>query len=259
MARRGHPHRGANRGPAILWRTGAGRSQGPSGPARAMLSVLPPPALLIILAALALTGCESPAERAHRNSVRARIERSSAALPSQAAAHGLSAASYLIGKVTVKAQVTGAPAFRVEARRGSIAAFPCVDCHTKPVEKLRAGQGRRAAHWSIELAHAPPTTLKCATCHNAEAGMGALRLLDGSRVGFDHSYRLCGQCHSLQARDWAGGAHGKRLEGWAGPRVVRNCTGCHNPHDPPGPVVAPRWPAIVPNAPPKLAQEGASH
>jgi len=29
------------------------------------------------------------------------------------------------------------------------------------------------------------------------------------------------------------------LGGWAGPRVVQSCTGCHNPHDPLFPVKMP--------------------
>ena len=32
--------------------------------------------------------------------------------------------------------------------------------------------------------------------------------------------------------DWAGGAHGKRLAGWAPPRVSKTCVECHNPHQP---------------------------
>ncbi len=52
----------------------------------------------------------------------------------------------------------------------------------------------------------------------------------GQKIDFDHSYQLCGQCHFRQKRDWLGGAHGKRETYWAGERVVRNCTSCHNPH-----------------------------
>ena len=51
-------------------------------------------------------------------------------------------------------------------------------------------------------------------------------------VPLNESYRLCAQCHFIQVEAWSGGAHGKRLDTWRGPRVVMNCTDCHNPHDP---------------------------
>ena len=31
---------------------------------------------------------------------------------------------------------------------------------------------------------------------------------------------------------WAGGAHGKRLDGWQGRRVLMGCADCHDPHRP---------------------------
>jgi cytochrome c2 len=38
-----------------------------------------------------------------------------------------------------------------------------------------------------------------------------------------------------------GGAHGKRISYWAGQRVVKNCTACHDPHSP---RFKKRWPVI---------------
>jgi len=35
-----------------------------------------------------------------------------------------------------------------------------------------------------------------------------------------------------QAEAWAGGGHGKRLDGWEGRRVVMACADCHDPHNP---------------------------
>ena len=59
-----------------------------------------------------------------------------------------------------------------------------------------------------------------------------LALKSGDRVGLDLGYRLCAQCHSAQAQAWAGGGHGKRLDGWQGRRVVMGCSDCHDPHRP---------------------------
>jgi hypothetical protein len=51
-------------------------------------------------------------------------------------------------------------------------------------------------------------------------------------VALDHAYRLCAECHSPQVTAWAAGAHGKRLDGWRGRRVVMGCAECHDPHRP---------------------------
>jgi hypothetical protein len=62
--------------------------------------------------------------------------------------------------------------------------------------------------------------------------MDELRTATGKWVSFDHSYLVCGSCHAKQLMDWAGGAHGKRLQYWHGARIIETCTGCHNPHQP---------------------------
>lgn len=133
------------------------------------------------------------------------------------------------------------PAFSVLSRESQLAKAPCSRCHTEPVASMRwsGADGRRRAHWEVNLAHAPAEVMQCDTCHQVDGG-GALRLLGGLPVGFDHAYQTCGQCHTGQVADWAGGAHGKRAGGWAPPRVVYNCTECHDPHRP---TLASRWPA----------------
>ena len=126
-----------------------------------------------------------------------------------------------------------APEFFVAARTPKMERFPCGRCHNQPLSKLvqrSAGEGKKA-HWSITLQHAPSTTMTCKTCHG-EDKMEELATLNGNSVNINHSYQVCGQCHSKQMKDWAGGAHGKRLGGWAPPRVVINCAACHNPHRP---------------------------
>ena len=132
----------------------------------------------------------------------------------------------------------GQPALQVEPRTTQMTRFPCARCHEKPLAALK--QTRPAAHWEVKLQHAPGVITECRTCHS-EAPTQSLKLLNGKEVGFDASYELCAQCHSRQASDWRGGAHGKRTSGWAAERRVLSCTGCHNSHQP---RLAPRWPAM---------------
>ena len=143
-----------------------------------------------------------------------------------------------------RVEVTGypdRPRFYALARTSAIEKYPCATCHTMPIERLRsAADARRRAHWDITLDHAPPAVMSCATCHTLDAP-DRLRTLEHRPVDFDHGYQVCAQCHSRQASDWAAGAHGKRVGGWAPPRVVYACAQCHNPHRPRWDT---RWPAV---------------
>jgi hypothetical protein len=148
----------------------------------------------------------------------------------------------LHGRQIVPALVTtDVPPFDVLARESELARAPCANCHTVPIATLQARRpaSEPRAHWTVSLVHAADTVMTCATCH-ASSDPGALRLLEGEPVGFDHAYAVCAQCHSPQRRDWEGGAHGKRVGGWTSPRVVYNCTECHDPHQP---AFGTRWPA----------------
>jgi hypothetical protein len=133
------------------------------------------------------------------------------------------------------------PPFSVLAREPRLTKAPCSACHTQPLAAMRwsGADGRASAHWPITLEHAAATVMTCTTCH-APANLNDLRTLTDTPVAFDHAYEVCAQCHSKQRADWEGGAHGKRAGGWAPPRVVYNCTECHNPHAPAFPS---RWPA----------------
>ncbi len=134
------------------------------------------------------------------------------------------------------------PEFFVAERTEAIEKFPCNKCHNKPMEQLRrAQQGKKAAHWEVKLVHAAKTVMDCDTCHLKD-DLDSLATLKKDRIHVNHAYQLCAQCHSRQAADWAGGAHGKRLSGWAPPRVVSSCTGCHNPHQP---KLEPRMPVLA--------------
>jgi len=105
-----------------------------------------------------------------------------------------------------------------------------------------ANQRITDAHNDIQPVHPEQTGAVCSTCHSAE-DVQLLTLKSGERARMDDSYRLCAQCHFTQAETWAGGAHGKRLDGWQGRRVVMACTDCHDPHTP---AVTPRIPFRAP-------------
>jgi hypothetical protein len=117
--------------------------------------------------------------------------------------------------------------------------FSCSQCHNnKPVRVARAAE---IAHGEIVLNHGSAARpLSCYTCHDKDE-RDFLVTEQGIKVDMDHTYQMCGQCHFRQKKDWVGGAHGKRISYWAGQRVVKNCTGCHDPHSP---RFKKRWPAI---------------
>ena len=124
-------------------------------------------------------------------------------------------------------------AFTVQSRTAQMNRFPCSRCHDKPIVRNE----EKKAHWEIDIQHAPQSVMTCATCHG-DGNMDTLK----SAIALDAAYELCAQCHFTQARDWRAGAHGKRLSGWGEPRVIANCTACHNPHKP---KLEARWPAIA--------------
>ena len=137
----------------------------------------------------------------------------------------------------------GGKGFEVERRVGAIGQYPCATCHANGLSEREAeAAATRWGHADIRLAHAPG--MQCATCHDY-GDLGQLKSALGP-VGFDHSYRVCAQCHFEQERDWAGGAHGKRLAAWKGRRVVYNCSRCHDPH---APAIAPQMPVMYPRVP----------
>jgi formate-dependent nitrite reductase cytochrome c552 subunit len=128
--------------------------------------------------------------------------------------------------------------FRTETRKDKIQRFKCSQCHNnKPVKIARAAE---IAHGEIALNHGSEARpLSCYTCHKKDE-RDFLITEEGTKIDMDHSYQMCGQCHFRQKKDWVGGAHGKRISYWAGQRVVKNCTGCHDPHSP---RFKKRWPA----------------
>ncbi len=128
--------------------------------------------------------------------------------------------------------------------------YPCTSCHLGRkivMTEKRVGD----AHQNIEPVHPKQTGALCPTCHAPE-NVELLALEDGKRATLDATYQLCAQCHFAQVDSWAAGAHGKRLDGWQGRRVVMGCADCHDPHRP---APAPR----TPFRPPQLTQARGQH
>ncbi len=143
----------------------------------------------------------------------------------------------LWGDTVVVAQKYPGGVFRTQTRKDKMTRFQCSQCHDNKTTLIP--DAAKMAHGDIALTHGGvegPTS--CFTCHKKDE-RDYLKTEDGMKVDMDHSYQLCGQCHFRQKKDWTGGAHGKRVTYWAGERVVKNCTECHNPH---APRFKKRWP-----------------
>lgn len=119
--------------------------------------------------------------------------------------------------------------------------YPCTSCHLGHTVAMQPDR-ISDAHRNIQPLHPELLGSVCSTCHSSDA-VDHLALRNAEPVELDHSYRLCAQCHFSQAEAWAGGAHGKRLDGWLGRRVVMGCTDCHDPHRP---ATVPRIPFRAP-------------
>jgi hypothetical protein len=120
--------------------------------------------------------------------------------------------------------------FKLESRIPALSFYPCGNCHDSAADGI-PGNTDTTAHWNIELNHAPAVLNSCTFCH-VKSDPSKLIVLGGETVEIEHAYVLCEKCHYNAARDWRGGAHGKRLGNYTGLRVIKNCTGCHNPHSP---------------------------
>jgi hypothetical protein len=138
--------------------------------------------------------------------------------------------------VQVKTKYQGG-LFWTETRKDKTERFKCSQCHNN--KNVKVAQAAEIAHGDIILDHGgQDKPLSCYTCHKKD-DRNFLVTEEGSKVDMDHSYQMCGQCHFRQKKDWVGGAHGKRVSYWAGTRVVKTCTSCHDPHSP---LFEKRWP-----------------
>ena len=118
----------------------------------------------------------------------------------------------------------------LRTRAANLGQYPCTSCHLGLATTL-TDERKTDAHQNITVVHPQQTGGVCSTCH-APDNVELLALKSGDRATLDHAYRLCAQCHFAQAEAWAGGGHGKRLDGWQGRRVVMGCADCHDPHAP---------------------------
>ena len=195
--------------------------------------------LVICLPALimGMQSCSGHAEEGHHKSLTDLVKEHT-----EEPAHSISSEKHLDGIKKILADVQEADSFYLPERAVHLTSFPCSNCHTAGLPELKAGAktGEKKAHWNIELKHAPMEAMNCATCHNTNGDMDKLVSLTGKQIHIDEAFKQCAQCHSTQFKDWKGGSHGKRLGSWAQPRVINNCTSCHNPHSP---AFESRWPA----------------
>lgn len=146
--------------------------------------------------------------------------------------HGVSVSSEdYITEINTIEITEGDHTFLIPERKSQIKSYNCTECHTKSLSELNEGRSGKKAHWDISMVHADKKTMNCATCHNGN-DMDNLKSLTNTTIDFNKSYLVCSQCHTKQFQDWKGGAHGKRLGGWAPPRLSNTCVNCHNPHDP---------------------------
>jgi len=131
--------------------------------------------------------------------------------------------------------------FAVEAPPLTEGIFPCSDCHSE----LEPNPKRRTLDWHEEVTsifNHDSENRWCLDCHDLN-NRDSLRLASGKLLGFDESYKLCGQCHGEKYRDWRVGVHGKRTGQWDGEKHYLLCVHCHNPH-------APKFEAMTPEPPP---------
>lgn len=141
--------------------------------------------------------------------------------------------------VTALSLYAGLPPFEVIQSQRDTDMHPCANCH-RWVKSNPEPRKLKTPHHNFELKHGlhGHGQFWCFTCHDVDNNF-SLKTLEGDPVDFDHAYVVCSQCHAQQARDWAHGAHGKRVGNWQGQRQVLNCTACHYQHRP---AIAPREP-----------------
>lgn len=107
--------------------------------------------------------------------------------------------------------------------------FPCSECH-KPDDKIDRTPHEVEAHDTVVFEHDKKNRW-CLDCHDA-THRDSLRLASGALLDFRESFKLCGQCHGPQLRNWMAGEHGKRTGSWRGQKQYLLCVSCHNPHSP---------------------------
>jgi hypothetical protein len=123
--------------------------------------------------------------------------------------------------------------------------FPCSECHLETDEVDTTP--RLVDFHNDGIFEHDAENRWCLDCHDATK-RDFLHLADGRLIPFEESYRLCGQCHGPQLRDWRAGDHGRRTGSWSGQKEYLLCAHCHNPH-------SPRFKPIEPLPPPVRQEE----
>ncbi|HFE45359.1 MAG TPA: hypothetical protein ENJ18_07660 [Nannocystis exedens] len=118
----------------------------------------------------------------------------------------------------------------ISQRQGKLRDFPCQQCHVHVGASTWGDGDAPRKHRAIKLDHFQGAE-NCGVCHDAE-NRDRLHMLNGTTIGINESYTLCGQCHSEKLRDWTIGAHGKHVGGWKGVKHRLVCADCHDPHAP---------------------------
>lgn len=107
--------------------------------------------------------------------------------------------------------------------------FPCSDCHD-PEPDADTSRIEELFHEEIVMDH-DNDNMWCYSCHSGP-DRGELHLSSNEAVPLSESYRLCGQCHGSEYRNWEAGDHGKRTGSWSGVKEYRLCSSCHDAHSP---------------------------
>jgi hypothetical protein len=107
--------------------------------------------------------------------------------------------------------------------------FPCSECHL-PDDEINREPHAVPDHEAVVFEHNEENRW-CLDCHDAKS-RDMLHLADGRLIPFEESFKLCGQCHGPELRDWKVGIHGKRTGSWSGAKEYLLCAHCHNPHSP---------------------------
>ena len=123
--------------------------------------------------------------------------------------------------------------------------FPCNDCHSE-IEPNTLRRELVEMHDDIIFDHDSENRW-CLACHNT-IDRDSLVLAGGKLLGFDESYKLCGQCHGPKYRDWKIGIHGKRTGEWNGQKQYLLCVHCHDPH-------SPKFKSLKPMPPPRRPEQ----
>ncbi len=133
-------------------------------------------------------------------------------------------------------------------RRPLIPTFPCSRCHDSRAPDARP-RALTEFHTQRVLDHGMEGGW-CYRCHT-EGDADHLHLADGTRVGFDAAYELCGSCHGDKLRDWRAGIHGLTTGFWLGDRERHSCPACHDPHQPRFPLMTPEHAPAPPRTAPR--------